>query len=373
MFRALAVLRVVLLANAVALNVFRRDNFEHPAWGAVAVLVMAAWTGVVLWAYRVHRRRTALLLVADLAVGVLSILVSPAIKGESMRATIPGFWVAGALFALALRWGWRGGLLAGVALAAADLLVRDQVSQGNYNNIFILIVGGPIVGYLGQSIQRLAVERDRAERAAAVAAERARLARAVHDGVLQVLALMQRRGPELGGDGQELGRLAGEQEAALRSLIRRQDALSAGDGHSRASGAAVVDLTAALEALLAGRTLQADLVSTGGPVRVPETAGRELVAAVGACLDNVARHVGGDARAWVLLEDLPDEVVVTVRDEGPGLDGGRLAAATREGRLGVAESIVGRMRDLGGTAELTTAPGQGVEWELRLPRPSPAE
>ena len=46
----------------------------------------------------------------------------------------------------------------------------------------------------------MAVERDQALRAAAVAQERARLARAVHDGVLQVLALVQRRGGELGGD-----------------------------------------------------------------------------------------------------------------------------------------------------------------------------
>ena len=52
------------------------------------------------------------------------------------------------------------------------------------------------------------------------AAERARLARVVHDGVLQVLALVQRRGAEIGGEATELARLAGEQEAALRTLIR---------------------------------------------------------------------------------------------------------------------------------------------------------
>ncbi len=78
-----------------------------------------------------------------------------------------------------------------------------------------------------ESLQRMADERDRAERGRGRGRERARLARAVHDGVLQVLALVQRRGAELGGDAAELGRLAGEQEAALRSLIRRQDACRA--------------------------------------------------------------------------------------------------------------------------------------------------
>lgn len=69
----------------------------------------------------------------------------------------------------------------------------------------------------------------------------------------------------------------------------------------------------------------------------------------------------------MLLEDLGSSVVVTVRDEGPGIPDGRLRAAADEGRLGVAESIEGRLRDLGGEARLTTGP-HGTEWELVVPR-----
>ena len=47
---------------------------------------------------------------------------------------------------------------------------------------------------------------------------------------------------------------------------------------------------------------------------------------------------------------------------------GRLEVAAAEGRLGVSESVCGRVRHLGGTATLTTAPGQGTEWELTFPR-----
>ena len=58
---------------------------------------------------------------------------------------------------------------------------------------------------------------------------------------------------------------------------------------------------------------------------------------------------------------------VSVRDEGPGIADGRLEEAESEGRLGVSESIRGRMSDLGGTARLTTGTA-GTEWELAFPR-----
>jgi signal transduction histidine kinase len=55
-----------------------------------------------------------------------------------------------------------------------------------------------------------------------------------------------------------------------------------------------------------------------------------------------------------------------VRDDGPGIAPGRLREAEAEGRLGVVESIQGRLRELGGTATLHTGPG-GTEWELVAP------
>ncbi|MEO5662449.1 MAG: ATP-binding protein, partial [Nocardioides sp.] len=61
------------------------------------------------------------------------------------------------------------------------------------------------------------------------------------------------------------------------------------------------------------------------------------------------------------------EVVVSVRDDGPGIPAGRLESAVAEGRLGVSESIRGRISDLGGTATLDTGP-HGTEWELTIPR-----
>jgi signal transduction histidine kinase len=70
----------------------------------------------------------------------------------------------------------------------------------------------------------------------------------------------------------------------------------------------------------------------------------------------------------VLLEDVCDEVVLSIRDDGPGIPTGRLEAAEAEGRMGVAQSMRGRVAALGGTLVLQTGPGEGTEWELRLTR-----
>jgi signal transduction histidine kinase len=357
LFSWLAVLRLVLLLHAVALNVYRRDNFVHPVAGAACLVAMAAWTAFVVWAYDDPRRRVAPLLVADLGLAVGAVLLSPLLKGEGLSATVPAYWVMGALLAWAVHWRWLGGLVAGVAITVSDLAIREHVTQANYGNAFLLLIGGPIVGFMVESLQRMAAERDRAQRDAAAAAERARLARAVHDGVLQVLALVQRRGHELGGEAADLGRLAGQQETALRTLIREQDQVAP-------TAAGRTDLAAALLHL---ETRPGVDVVTSGTVELPTAMASELVAVVAACLDNIERHVGQDARAWVLLEGWPDRVEITVRDEGPGIPEGRLEAAAQDGRLGVSQSIRGRVADLGGTARLTTG-ADGTEWEIEVPR-----
>ncbi|MCW2868166.1 MAG: hypothetical protein JWR20_2354 [Marmoricola sp.] len=364
LLRALAVLRVLVLLNAVVIYARHARGYDHPAAGWAVLAAMAAWTGFVVWACaRPAWRRTWLLLV-DLAVAAAAILVSAYVKGPGLNATVPGFWVMGVVLAWAVLRRWPGGLLAAVVVSAADVAVRDHLSQKAYGNIFLLLVGGLIVGFLSELLQRTAAERDRAEREAAAAAERQRLARLVHDGVLQVLALVQRHAPELGGQGVELGRLAGEQEVRLRALVQQAPPEQVPTTAGRTSDAAV-DLAATIGALA---TATVHVALPGGPVLAPAAVARELTAAVEACLSNVRHHVGRDAEAWVLLEELPDRWVVVVRDRGPGIPEGRLGDAAAQGRLGVSQSVRGRLEDLGGTATLRTGAGQGTEWELGVPR-----
>ena len=363
MYRPLAVLRVLLLLNAVGLFVYRGvnarggpwSNTDHPVAAVLVLVALAVWTGVVVRAYSRPDRRRVPLLVLDLTVALAAILVSPLVKGATLQATLPGFWVVGAVLAWAVHWRWPGGAVAAAAVAVADLSIRSVVTTVQYGNLLLVLLCGLIVGYASELLTKMAAARDRAQREAAEAHERAQLARVVHDGVLQVLALMQRRGAELGGEVAELGRLAADQEAALRALVQRR---------ADSSPVGTADLAGALSAL---QSATVTVAVPGSPVVVPAAAVRELLAVVTTCLDNVTRHVGEDAAAWVALEDQGDQVVLSVRDDGPGIPPGRLDQARAEGRLGVSESVRGRVRDLGGTAHLVSAPGQGTEWEITVP------
>ena len=360
LLRALAVLRFVVAVYAVALNVARWREFAHPVAGWVVIGVIVVWTFVATWAYEAPRRRGLPLLVADFSVAAATLLSTPYVQSDAMlerhASTMPSFWVMAPVLAWAVLRGWPSGIAAALLMSLLDLSVRTQRTGTTWGNIFLLLLAAGVVGYSAGLIREATEARAEAERVAASLAERARLARAVHDGVLQVLSLVQRRGVELGGEAADLGRLAGEQEVVLRALVQGntsavRDASAGGPG----------DLADTLSRL-ASRTVTVS--GPAHPVLLDQRVVDELTSVVRACLDNVARHVGTDAPAWVLVEELGDRVVVTVRDEGPGIAPGRIEQAQGEGRLGVAESIRGRMNDLGGDAVLTTAPGQGTEWEL---------
>ena len=365
MYRALAVLRFVVLVNTIVVSLLAWEDLRSPVVAGLALAGLAAWTGFATWAYDEPRRRRTPLLAADLLVSVAALLLTPIVQSteqlESLDVTLPSFYVMVAVLAWGIHWDWFGGLVASTVISVADLSVRADLSSRNVGNIFLLMIGGPVVGYATGLLKKMAVARDRAERQAAAAAERQRLARAVHDGVLQVLSLVQRRGSELGGEAAELGRLAGEQEVALRALVQQTDA-PLNDEPSRTANLATS------VGLLESRSVTVSV--PGSEISWDAHEAEEIVAVVRACLDNVTRHVGADAQAWVLVEDMGESVVVSVRDEGDGIPEGRLEEAAAEGRLGVSDSIRGRVDDLGGTASLVTAPGQGTEWELTFPKRS---
>jgi signal transduction histidine kinase len=324
------------------------------AWGVLAVL--AIWTAVTL-------RRPPLSWPAagtDLALAAASVLITLVVDDPARIAageqTLPAFWPAAAVLAWAVRGGRRDGLIAALVVSAADLLEVRRLSPTTVNNIVLLLLVGLIVGY-GVELFR-AGRRDLARAVALEAAtrERERLAADIHDSVLQVLGYVQRMAGSLDGEARELARLAGEQEARLRALVAAAPASSA-DGET--------DVRAALAGLAGGGVT---VTGPGYPVMLDAARGRALIAAARAALDNVTRHAGGEASAWVLLEEEPEMVTVTVRDDGVGMADGRLEAAAAQGRLGVRTAIRGRLAEVGGSVLVTSAPGHGTEVEMNVPR-----
>ncbi|WP_344486896.1 MacS family sensor histidine kinase [Glycomyces endophyticus] len=356
--RANTVFRFVALGYPLLLGAFAFDSLLRPAWAAVLVVVLLGWTWLATEWYR-RRGYEPKALYADLAVTVGAVAASSWVL-ERAGGEVPvsvGPWMAGAVLAWAAAWGRRSGAVAGAVVAAAGMVFRGGVHSSTVNEAVLVVLTGFAAGHLVRlgvvAEQRM---REAAERNAA-ARERERLARDIHDSVLQVLALVQRRGAEIGGEAAELGRLAGRQEEALRALIRSASYRRPLDGQR--------DLRE-----LVGRHEGPDctVAAPATPVLLPAETARQFAAAVASAVDNVREHCPASTRVWLLVEDEGDAVQVSVRDDGPGFAPERLAAAAADGRLGVAQSIRGRIRELGGSAEIVSAPGEGTEVEMRVPR-----
>ncbi|MEU3842625.1 DUF5931 domain-containing protein [Streptomyces sp. NPDC028635] len=381
LWRALTAYRVLTMLYAVGLFATAYGRFTRP-WLAIAYYaVLCVWTLATLPRVANARSCTRRFLAADLTVALAGILLTP-LADDHQRImdggpTLPSIWTAGAVLAFAVKGGWRWAAYASTLVAVANLLERGAPARDTVHNVILVWVASIAIGYVVEVARASERTLARALEIEAATRERERLARDIHDSVLQVLAMVKRRGAALGGEAGELGRLAGEQEVALRTLVSGGLVPVSRVSEDAAEGAFVraveepdddagpVDLRALLAPYAADRVSFAE---PGAPVELEPLAARELAAAVGAALDNVRRHAGEGARAWILLEDEADEIVVTVRDDGPGIPEGRLAQAEGEGRLGVALSIRGRLRDLGGSAEVISTPGQGTEVELKVPK-----
>jgi signal transduction histidine kinase len=365
LWRALAVFRFASVGYAaLRLGLIDRDVYSRPDWAWAVIAVMAAWTVVTTIGYT-RRARRFQLLVADLVVTVALMLSSIVLQypDATRHGALPvtATWMAGPVLAWAISYGRRAGTIVAVIVAGANFaLLREAAFSTALNGAVLLLLAGVIVGHLARLAAEVAAERQHAAEVEAASRERERLARDIHDSVLQVLALVQRRGAEAGGEAAELGRLAGQQEAALRALV--------GDGWAGGRSADAPGEVDLRQLILPAQTDRVTVSVPAQAVPLEPAAAGELTAAVRAALDNVARHCGAQGRAWVLVEDEPELVRLTIRDDGPGIPDGRLAEAAAAGRFGISHSIAGRLRDLGGSAVIDSVPGEGTVVELCLPR-----
>ncbi|HEX3792950.1 MAG TPA: PspC domain-containing protein [Acidimicrobiales bacterium] len=253
---------------------------------------------------------------------------------------------------------WRIG--AGAVLAAGGVVVlvlgHTTVSALRPLGGALLVIAA-IVVIFGPWWLSLVRDLMSERQARALAEERTQMAAHVHDSVLQTLALIQ-RSPD---DPQHVVRLARAQERELRAWLFEGKAPGSIDDAASTLAEGVAALQRQVEADH-GITVQVVVV---GDCPLDESI-RGLLGAAREATVNAAKWSGAPMVS-LFAEVEPDAIMLFVRDRGVGFD----PEAVGEEHAGIAQSIRARMARHGGAVVIRSAPGDGAEVELSLPRTAP--
>lgn len=293
------------------------------------------------------------LVVAEVAVGGALVAADGFVYGPghafSIAQSLGVAWpLAGVLTAGFAGGPWVGGaagLLMGLSrvVAAAGNGVRgfgDDEVLSLATTAVLYLLAGTVSGYVTDLLRR-------AEREISAARTREEMAGELHDGVLQTLAVIERRASD-----PVLARLAREQERDLRRYIAGLR------GHDAGLTAALHDAAARFEDAFGGR---ARIVISDDLAEPSRTTVEAVAGAVGEALTNAGKH--GTARtATIFIEPDGDGLFCSVKDDGSGFD----PASMTEG-IGIGSSIRARAASLGGRAEVESRPGGPTEVRLWIP------
>lgn len=354
----LAAFRWVAWAWMATVLVLNREELERPALavGLAALALAVTVVATVLARTDPARLTTGVAVALELAVGA-ALLVGDGLAYPEGHAFAGGSqnlgsaWPVAGVLSAGIVLGWFGGAAGGLLLGLARLggvLVNGPVDwdlgrgQSVVSTAVLYALAGGAAGF--------AAERARAaEREVAGARAREEVARHLHDGVLQTLAVVQRR-----ADDEALVRLAHEQERELRAFLAT-GRVAGGDGLEAGLRQAAARFEDAFGAR--AEVVVADDVPALDPARC-----EAVVAAAGEALTNAGKH-GRATRVTVYAEPADGGGVwCWVHDDGAGFD----PATVAEG-VGLPRSIRGRLADVGGRAEVTSRPGRGTEVGLWVP------
>ena len=285
--------------------------------------------------------------VVELGVGASMLLLDGYVYVEDHSQSLGSAWPVAGILMAAVAGGPIAGAASGVALGAArwggaqlapftaDVSSLSLVSSG----VLFAIAGGAA----GAAMDRVR----RAETAIAQARAREEVARTLHDGVLQTLAVVQRRSAD-----DELVALARDQELDLRAYLAGDRPQTEEIGAAHRSAAARIERRD-------GIRVEVLFVDDDPPFVAPAVV-EAISGAVGEALTNAHKH--GQATRATVFVDIDDEVFCSVKDDGQGFD-----PATAEPGTGIEQSIHARLAEVGGTAEVEARPGSGVEVRLHAP------
>lgn len=247
-------------------------------------------------------------------------------------------------------------ILAGVVVAAAGMVAMAFVNFPAAETIQVLALTTAIVVGLalivGPSLFRIGSELDEERQQRVRADERAVLAAHLHDSVLQTLMLIQKHAD----DPDRTARIARQQERDLRSWLYDPKAQLPG---AQRLGPALEQAASRVEQ---NHGVRIEVISVGDNEDIDPYVVEAVTSATAEAMTNAAKHSNGD-HIDVFAERTADAIEVFIRDDGVGFNPHDVATD----RMGIRESIVGRLERLGGTARVESEPGAGTEVELSLP------
>ncbi len=333
-----------------------KPGVDHPL---VGLALLAATGGFMAWLTLLYRRDPDRLtrpapIVTEIAVASGLLFADMWVYGATHSQALPTIWPLGVIFTVAIAAGTRPAVITGIGLGLARYLgwllsIPDGESAWSMTRVastVLFAVGGWVAGYLiGQQAD--------ADRSISAFRAREEVARTLHDGVLQTLAVIQRR-----SDDADLVDLARSQELELRQYLF--------DGTGSFHGADVDDDLAATLRAVAHRIerregLHVDVICAPDLPSGDRRAVHAIGGAVAEALTNAAKHGRADKVIIYAEPGDDDELFVSVKDNGVGFD-----AATVARGQGLDGSITGRISDAGGRVEIDGRPGRGTEIRMWL-------
>jgi signal transduction histidine kinase len=363
--RGLSIYRSVAWAWMCSVALLNHDEWRAGRGWIAWSLLGAALVVTVAGAGHVGPGRTeagaapAPWVVGEVLVGAALITATGWVYGlehvDGGGASLGTAWPTAGNLTAGIAFGPVAGGLAGAVIGGSRGLAfwtggTDAVDRALVVSVTTSVVISSLNGIVAGLVVRLV---GRAQREVAAVRAREQVARTLHDGVLQTLAVVQRRSAD-----PALARLARDQEQELRRYLYGDPLDAAEDGHDDVGAA----LRAAAQRFEQSFDSQVRVVVADDLPPVAPDAVAAIRGAVAEALVNAGKH--GSARQITVFAEPGDDCTVfcTVHDDGVGFD----PSAASTGR-GLPDSIRGRMAEVGGRAEIRSRPGAGTEVLLWLP------
>lgn len=359
LLRSVSVFRWAALVWASVGVVLSQDELDRPY--LASALLGAAGLFTILTGYLAARRAnllaSPLILVFELALGVVLLLGDGLVYAPERSQSLPWAWPAAGIIAIGVCLGQRAGLASALLIASAslftELVVLDRsLFVAAFSKIGLWMLAGALAGAVTARLRA-------AEQEISIVRTREEVARELHDGVLQTLAVVQRRSKD-----PELASLAKDQENSLRRYLSDGRISDASIARGAELEPSLRDVAAKAERMYG---LQVQVIVAPDCPEVPGVVVQAITGAATEALTNAAKH-GGASNVVIFAEPSdvdfdehhgPNGLFVSIKDDGSGFD----SATVVEG-IGLGRSIRGRIEEQGGTTIVVSRPDRGTEVKL---------